>query len=561
MDLKNTIQEEINKYLEETPDSITNYTGLFRYGDEIGWEDDDAYGFGYVGGEMIVTGKGKAHDDMRDDKSKLRRRDYTFAGRIWTFNKIISFWEYPPPNLIFKVIGDLRKNLHLNINDSYKIETLPTKVTKDKLSRGPLDWNYKSAEGESVNPIFLSPTEYSKLGDVQQLSPEERAKPHPFSPEKPIKGSGADKYGTQKPLAYRQSLVRSEGNELEESPDRIYFPDGPPHYGKELDWGYGDNDFAFGYDRDTYELYISKPGSTHSSMVDIDNKVIMDVDRANLDYAGRIWTKDRIISFWEFPPTHMIKEVLSDLEDRLKIKILGVPDWKIETLEDMVDQDIPNEEDFHWEDRAHSEMDKGVSFISPDEYSNLTNIQQRSAAERAKPHPFSPEKPIKGSGADKYSKQKPLAYRQALMRSEGIIREELLGDYRSGWYKKTPIEVYSNPKSIKRMGTSMRGVVDKEGNLYVADGGEDGVTVHQEIADFLKSKGLISKTFSTPDGKEINYVGVHRHEDTNDFYLGESVSNVVLNNEEFKIQVEEIFKKAKIKNPAINFIMRDIWGY
>lgn len=145
--------------------------------------------------------------------------------------------------------------------------------------------------------------------------------------------------------------------------------------------------------------------------------------------------------------------------------------------------------------------------------------------------------------------------------SDGVIKEELLGDYTGHMGSKTSFEIYKNPKSIIKMDDSMRGIVDSDGNLYVATAKGDekySVTLHMEIGNFLREKGLIPKNYIT-DGA-LNYIGVHRHGNTNDFYLGESISYTILSNDNYKKQTEEIFKKAKQKNPTLDFIMHDIWG-
>jgi hypothetical protein len=151
------------------------------------------------------------------------------------------------------------------------------------------------------------------------------------------------------------------------------------------------------------------------------------------------------------------------------------------------------------------------------------------------------------------------------------VNEDLEGDYTGGWYSDKPIEIYSNPKSIKRMDSFIRGIVDNEGNLYVANIGESGegniggknvyaATTHNEIMGFLKNKGLIKYDKYIDDNGVVLNVGVHRHENTNDFYLGESNSHTILTNEKIKLQTEEIFKLAKQKNPTLNFLMHHIWG-
>ena len=140
------------------------------------------------------------------------------------------------------------------------------------------------------------------------------------------------------------------------------------------------------------------------------------------------------------------------------------------------------------------------------------------------------------------------------------LNEELLGNYVGEWYKK-PFEVYKNPPSIKRMNSDIRGFVDSEGNLYLANADVDSFeasTDHKEIFDFLRKKGIgkrVTMYFDKNEKRVIegNLVPVQRLRDTNDFYLGEGFSYTGLKIEQVDEIVDNAFKNAKIKNPRINF--------
>ena len=186
-----------------------------------------------------------------------------------------------------------------------------------------------------------------------------------------------------------------------------------PDGGKRLNYK-DDGAFAFGYD-DYNNLMVSKERRAHDELQspETGQKYI----RETAYNSGRIWTNEKIISFWDYPAPNKILEILRDLEGELNINILNDSDYRIETLVDIVGEPVDYDID-----AGHWISDSDQKFLTPQEYSQLhgDQIQQRSAAEREKPHPFAPKKPIKGSGSDKYSSQKPLVYRQALMRSEGI---------------------------------------------------------------------------------------------------------------------------------------------
>jgi len=137
------------------------------------------------------------------------------------------------------------------------------------------------------------------------------------------------------------------------------------------------------------------------------------------------------------------------------------------------------------------------------------------------------------------------------------LKEGLLGDYlwkdRQG--ESHFIEVYENPKSIKRLEPDVRGISDKEGNLYVLD--HTGF-IHERILDYVKSKKLMEDAGWDYDNHYyVNMIAWQRMRGTNDMYLGESYSENkdVIYLDWFK----ELVDKVRTKNPHINFIEESIY--
>jgi len=111
---------------------------------------------------------------------------------------------------------------------------------------------------------------------------------------------------------------------------------------------------------------------------------------------------------------------------------------------------------------------------------------------------------------------------------------------------KTGDIVYMNPKSIERMNSDIRGVVDKDGNLYILDNAHD--YIHSDIYQ------IVSKYTSIHQYPYINKdeIPVVRLNKTNFFYLGESYyTREIDDNIDL---IKSILTKCKTVNPTIEFI-------
>jgi hypothetical protein len=106
-----------------------------------------------------------------------------------------------------------------------------------------------------------------------------------------------------------------------ESADVVMHPD---HHGKLFfDWGA----VAFGYYDGKME--ISKYNETHPD-------ILRDLgdggkDRNSMEYPGRIWPSDKLISFWRYPKGNAeMKQIIRDLEVKLRMTIWEEPEYRIE---------------------------------------------------------------------------------------------------------------------------------------------------------------------------------------------------------------------------------------
>lgn len=117
------------------------------------------------------------------------------------------------------------------------------------------------------------------------------------------------------------------------------------------------------------------------------------------------------------------------------------------------------------------------------------------------------------------------------------------------------VEVYKNPRSIKKFGYETKGITNKYGDLYVIDSAMG--MGHDDIKDYLNRNGERVDEF---DWKE--QVHLVRFEDTDYFYISEiypqifnqihlTKKNIVL-----KEKIINSLKKVKKKNPKYTFVLQ-----
>lgn len=106
------------------------------------------------------------------------------------------------------------------------------------------------------------------------------------------------------------------------------------------------------------------------------------------------------------------------------------------------------------------------------------------------------------------------------------LNEELIGKYRAN-YGSGNVEIYKNPKSIKRMGPWARALHDQDGNFYIAsvenETQETIATTHTDMVKWLNTNGEnVKLEWNQVTGGYENGIGWQRHKNTNNFYLSES---------------------------------------
>jgi hypothetical protein len=143
-----------------------------------------------------------------------------------------------------------------------------------------------------------------------------------------------------------------------------------------------------------------------------------------------------------------------------------------------------------------------------------------------------------------------------------LLKEDLVGEMPNG------VEVYKNPKSIKRMKKDLRGISTPKGDLFVAD--DNSKIIHSHFANWLDKNGNLGERYSVMLGSkagilfaiEDGYIPWQRKGSSDSFYLSESIDfddTKSFNEKELMPYLEKYTKKVKSKNPKYKFVLKGVY--
>jgi len=255
-------------------------------------------------------------------------------------------------------------------------------------------------------------------------------------------------------------LVYESLQELFESPDEISLPNltynrfGEPVNRDIFKSPHFDDDDAHPFWYDEGVFHLGGAGETHPDGV-----------RKDGFFSGRVWTKSKLISFWEYPDAEDFLILIDDLEKALGQPILGKR-WKVEVL------------DGSWKGRDDNYQSELVSV------KDYKGSNQRSEEDLAQQHIKSPlfkaKHVAQGFGSKNPSYQSKRAWQMASATSEGVAdkyaeREFHIPDENTkfnisyqnkksggGVAKIKGVTIVKNPESLEDLPKGIRGVIDRE---------------------------------------------------------------------------------------------------
>lgn len=126
-------------------------------------------------------------------------------------------------------------------------------------------------------------------------------------------------------------------------------------------------------------------------------------------------------------------------------------------------------------------------------------------------------------------------------------------------YKRGNFIIIKNPKTLNNIWPNARGVIDKEGNIYIQN---TTVIVHDTILQILNKLSLIKYIEHWAVTLPTEFVTIQRKENTNTFVLGDS--NYLMTNHEYNKYMpsideatpiyQQFLYRAKLKNPKYSFV-------
>jgi hypothetical protein len=140
---------------------------------------------------------------------------------------------------------------------------------------------------------------------------------------------------------------------------------------------------------------------------------------------------------------------------------------------------------------------------------------------------------------------------------ENKMPKDSSGEYDKVIYSEDDWKIIKNPTSISYIDSSSRGVVTKNGDLYIEN--NSGSHIHNDILLILYKKGILKGEFKKGWGKklptETGFLTVQRYKDTKYIAIGES--NKIIYNEGDWEKLSPLYDKflepVRKKNPNLTF--------
>lgn len=416
-------------------------------------------------------------------KKKTYSMDWirVYPGRFFKKSKVITFWVYPDEKELKKIVEIIQKKAKIQmIDNGWRIEVYEQGMNR----KGAQEYgnNYNRKEKSELVPIekYVGSNKPPEKEYIEhQLSPLlKQQKRNDYGGGSKLTGWDAKRNIKMRQAMYAESEAKKYNDPLFETPDVVNSVNHEDTY-----MWYGDGTYAFGVYNG--KVYVSDESTTHYRISDKDGKRLH-MERTKWKFPGRIWTEQKLISFWVYPNVEEFKKIIKGLEEALDINIMNDPEYYVEVLVPKSTPDnsktkkikktkrfAPGDDDGTW----RSTKGFKVSHVTPKDY---VGSEQRSKEELGKEHVISPllKKQRKvydgGSKLTGWDAPRNIKWRQA-MYAEGL-EEDLYPRlfekqesnsnklYRCGWCGAPTDELGVNlenedwDEAVKRIGSGEKAI-------------------------------------------------------------------------------------------------------
>ena len=325
-----------------------------------------------------VFGDNDKYSELHDKYGNLIRYGNSINGRLWLKRKYISIWNVTKKEILFKGLKEVENILTQKIEEGEKsfnkfISHNDTKYYQDFIKMGLIkDGKFKIFNNgfkmeiripdhyDNIKYELIPLEKYvggasgSERDELDHLkSPMKKGSPSKripgWTPHKmKYKMPGEPEIFAKRRLKYMYQEKLTTKFKLFESPDNITLVTNN-NYLLPISNAYQKDARAFGY----FDNEL-RTGTFHSTLIPKNKIRFTDEDkiggnhkegktktpvlepkkvRKMLVTPGRIWLKQKYISFWGYPKTNNeLKNIIFDLEKKFRLNIWNNPEWKIEVL-------------------------------------------------------------------------------------------------------------------------------------------------------------------------------------------------------------------------------------
>jgi len=213
--------------ITENPDAIQSWRSTEPV--RIRWSRPSNIAFGYFNDSSsnfegkFLAEKGVKHSQLRYDRDRtVNHRSYLdYPGRVFTDEKIITFWIYPEPKKLKEIIAELETFMIEEIDDEWKIEVAIINGEIKKSTNE--DWEETNDEAfedpdniwnDRYNVLYIPISQYEKFWNGIEKKSQGYDIPHFMTGDEKMKTLGYKPKFVKTPKGMSQAQYRNKATKF-----------------------------------------------------------------------------------------------------------------------------------------------------------------------------------------------------------------------------------------------------------------------------------------------------------------------------------------------------------